>query len=72
MYAHVKRHDRLKLKEAHDLAKLVCTFINPRMSQKMFTEKAEPVENVGFYEDLKKIDPNFDKSKYEDIIEDKE
>lgn len=52
-----------------DLAKLICSFINPHAAEKHFSPEVETVENTGFYDDLKKIDPKFDKSQYEDIVE---
>ena len=53
----------------HNLAELICSFINPTAAENFFAVKPESVENVGFLDDMKKIDPRFDESKYADILE---
>lgn len=53
----------------HDLANLICAFVNPSAAKALFTEP-EFVENLGFLDDLKKLDPKFDASKYSDLLED--
>ena len=53
----------------YDLVKLVCSFINPTAAEAYFSVKPESVENTGFAEDLKKLDPNFDESKYSEVLE---
>ena len=67
LYAHIKRDERRKYNENYDLVKLMCSFINYAMAKEMFTEP-EHTENVGFLDDLKKLDPNFNPAKYEDIL----
>ena len=52
----------------YDLAKMLCSFINWDMAKHAFT-KPESVENTGFLEDLQKLDPSFDMSKYEELLE---
>ena len=52
----------------NDLVNLVCAFIDPGKAKQMLT-KPEVVENAGFLDDLKSIDPNFDSSKYSDLLE---
>jgi hypothetical protein len=71
LYAHVKRHELLKRDQMHDLANFICAFINPGAAKALFTEP-EFVENTGFLDDLKNLDPRFDASKYSDLLEDAE
>lgn len=52
----------------YDLAQMLCAFINPTMSHKLFT-KPEVTENSGFFDDLKKIDPKFDSANYDDVLD---
>jgi hypothetical protein len=47
---------------------MICTFINPKMASDVFKER-EVSDNDGFMDDLKKLDPNFDSSQYEDVLE---
>lgn len=69
MYAHVKRDELLKDKKEFENTKLLCLFINPEKYRAVFSER-QSVVNAGFYDDLAKIDPSFDRSKYEGIIND--
>ena len=60
----------MQQKEAFDLAKLICSFINPSACKKLFLDKdVEEVENTGFWDDLKKIDPKMDPAKYAEYID---
>jgi hypothetical protein len=47
---------------------MLCTFINPKMAQDVFKEREQSISD-GFLDDLKKLDPNFDPSKYDDVLE---
>ena len=69
MYAHLKKKERKVKEEQFDLFKLLCMFVNYPMAKEYFTEP-ESTTNVGFLDDLKAIDPNFDASKYEEYLED--
>lgn len=69
MYTHLKRHERREYKKMYDLVKLVCSFINPAAAEQHFLAKAETVENTGFLDDIRRMDPSFDASKYEDVLE---
>lgn len=53
----------------HDFVNLICAFINPSAAKDLFTEPVV-VTNTGFLDDLKKIDPKFDASKYSELLED--
>jgi hypothetical protein len=68
-YAHLKKYERRRHKEMYDFVKLVCSFINPTAAESYFSVKPESVENTGFAADLKKLDPNFDESKYSEVLE---
>ena len=68
LYSHIKRQQAMRYKEMHDLAKMICAFINPGMAKEWFT-KPVTVENTGFLEDMKKIDPSFDSEKYKTFLE---
>lgn len=48
--------------------RLLCTFINPQAAEKVFKEPEVSV-NVGFEDNLKALDPNFDISKYKDVLD---
>lgn len=52
-----------------DMVKMLCSFINPHAAEVYFSPKIEVVENTGFYDDLKAIDPKFNRKEYEDIVE---
>ena len=70
MYSHVKRHKAMQQKETMDLVKMICSFINPAACKKLFMDtEVEEVENVGFWDDLKKIDPKMDPAKYKEYVE---
>jgi hypothetical protein len=69
MYTRLKKHEEARHKDMYDLAKLICSFINPKGAAEHFSAKPESVENVGFYDDLKAIDPNFDADNYADMLE---
>ena len=69
MYTHLKKHEGRQQKQMYDLAKLICSFVNPGAAEDFFSVKPESIENVGFVDDMKKLDPNFDISKYEDMLE---
>jgi len=68
MYTHLKRLERKKANETYDIVKLICTFINYQMAKEYFTPP-ETVENEGFMDDIKNIDPNFDEEKYKEYLE---
>jgi hypothetical protein len=69
MYARLKKHEMRTEKKMNDMMKLICSFINPSAASSMFRPDEESIENTGFYDDIKRMDPNFDKSKYEDVLE---
>ena len=68
MYAHLKKIERRNHNQMYDLAKMVCSFVNYNMAKAVFTEP-ETVENTGFLDDLKKLDPNFDEAKYSEYLD---
>lgn len=65
----MKRAENARYKEMHDLAKMICAFVNPTMAKEVFT-KPESVVNTGFLDDLMKLDPSFDSDKYKEFFED--
>jgi hypothetical protein len=69
LYAHVKRQRAEQRDQMHDFVNLICAFINPSAAKDLFTEPVV-VTNTGFLDDLKKIDPKFDASKYSELLED--
>ena len=69
MYTRLKSHESKQYARMYDLVKLICSFINPEAAGEFFSTKPESVENAGFYDDLRNLDPKFDKSKYTDMLE---
>ena len=69
IYAHIKRGQVAETKKMYDLAKLICSFINPEAAKSLFQTPVDTVENVGFLDDIRKIDPNFDESKYSEMMD---
>jgi hypothetical protein len=69
MYARLRKKEREQYNQMYDLAKLICSFVNPEAAKTYFSTKPETIENAGFYDDLKKLDPNFDASKYTEMLE---
>jgi hypothetical protein len=68
LYTHVKRRELLDRDSLEQSVRLLCTFVNPQMSREVFEPK-EAVDNDGFMDDMKAIDPNFKSSEYEDVLE---
>ena len=69
MYTHIKRREKIERNRIENVVKTVCSFINPAAAKTVFDKsKAETSVNTGFLEDLKKLNPGFDPSKYEDVL----
>ena len=68
-YAHLKKHERRQYEKMYDLAKMVCSFINPTAAEAHFSVKPETIENTGFLDDIRKMDPKFKPDQYADLLE---
>lgn len=71
MYKHIKESERRGDEKLLEAVKLICSYIDPKRAYEQFGTK-EVTDNVGFFDDLKALDPNFDPKNFDDVLGDEE
>lgn len=69
---HIKKEQMEEREYYYNLAKMVCSVINPTVAVKAFKEPDEEefVENENFEQDLKALDPEFNMDSVKDYLGD--
>ena len=66
-YYHVKRAQLMREKEMEEYLMVICSYIDPRRAKRQWADTETSV-SAGFLDDLRKLDPKFDSSKYSDFL----